>query len=69
MKHIGWKIIFGISWIPAGFLYYLIIYSIVKATEGDVSALIGGVMAYLLLIPVILVAGLQVAIGYLSFRK
>jgi len=68
MMHLGWKIVFGASWIPAALLYYVFIGSIFYAAGDSPANWVGGIGFIILLIPTILVAGLQVLLGYLAFR-
>ena len=76
MQHLGWKIIFGVSWIPGGLLYYMFTFLIfqidgptTEAAETGFAQMIAGLGVVVLLIPTILFLGLQVALGYLAFRK
>jgi len=69
MKHLGWKIAFGISWIPGIFLYSNIIDCLISMDKEGTESLAGGIGFIILLIPSILFLGLQVAFGYLAFRR
>lgn len=69
MKHIAWKIIFGVSWIPGIFLYGNFISCLTSMGESGTEGLAGGIGFFILLIPTILYLGLQVALGYLAFRR
>jgi hypothetical protein len=69
MKHIGWKIIFGVSWIPGIFLYSNLINCLTSMGKSGTEGLAGGIGFFVLLIPTILFLGLQVALGYLAFRR
>jgi len=42
MKHLGWKIVFGISWIPALLLYGNFVTCIAKMGEEGMEGLAGG---------------------------
>lgn len=68
MKHLGWKIAFGLSWIPGLLLYGNFINCLAHMGESGTKGLAGGIGFFLLLIPTILFLGLQVVLGYLSFR-
>lgn len=69
MKHLGWKIAFGVSWIPALFLYgTLIAFLAAMGHPGVGYTLVGGIGVFALLIPCILFAILQVFLGWAAFR-
>jgi len=69
MKHIGWKIAFGISWIPASWLYANTITCFMAMDNPDmVESLTGGIVFFALLIPSILFALLQTFLGWRAFR-
>lgn len=69
MKHLGWKITFGLSWIPALLLYGNFISGIAHMKDPGTSGIAGGLTFFLLIIPVVLVLGLQTTFGFLAFRK
>lgn len=70
MKHLGWKITFGLSWIPALFLYGNLIDCLISMDKPEaIEAAAGGIGFIILLIPSILFLGLQIALAYLAFRK
>ena len=69
MSHAGWKIVFGLSWIPAVLLYGNFITCLAAMGEEGSEGLAGGLGSLALIIPVILFMGLQVALGYLAFRR
>ncbi|MBA7568901.1 hypothetical protein ES708_10638 [subsurface metagenome] len=69
MKHLGWKIVFGLSWIPGVLLYGNFINCLISMGESGTEGLAGGIGFFILLIPTILYLGLQVALGYLAFRR
>jgi hypothetical protein len=69
MKHLGWKIGFGISWIPALFLYGNLITCLTAMDNPEATeSLAGGIGFFVLLIPCILFAMLQVFLGWRAFR-
>jgi hypothetical protein len=69
MKHIGWKIAFGISWIPASWLYANTITCFMAMDNPDmVESLAGGIGFFALLIPSILFALLQAFLGWRAFK-
>lgn len=68
MKHLGWKIVFGLSWIPGVLLYGNFINCLTSMGESGTEGVAGGIGFFILLIPSILFLGLQVALGYLAFR-
>ncbi len=69
MKHLGWKIVFGLSWIPGFLLYGNFINCLSSMGESGTEGLAGGIGFFILLIPSILFLGLQIALGYLAFRR
>ena len=69
MKHLGWKIVFGLSWLPGLLLYGIFITNLfVSMGERGTESVVGVIWSAILLIPSILFLGLQVALGYLAFR-
>jgi len=69
MKHLGWRIVFGLSWIPAIFLYGNLISCLTSMGKSGTESIAGGIGFFILLIPSILFLGLQIALGYLAFRR
>jgi len=69
MRHLGWKIVFGLSWIPAIFLYGNLISCLTSMGGAGTESIAGGIGFFILLIPSILFLGLQIALGYLAFRR
>ncbi len=67
MKHLGWKIVFGLSWIPGFLVYGDFIGKLVHIGESDLESP-GSIWFNLSLILSILFLGLQVVLGYLAFR-
>jgi len=68
-KRLGWKVVFGISWIPALFLYGILITGLIHMHGPDFGgSLVGGIGFVVLLIPSILFAILQAFLGWLAFR-
>ena len=69
MRHLGWKIVFGVSWIPAALLYGNFVTCLLRMSDEGIEGIAGGLGFFVLLIPVILVLGLQTGLGYLAFRQ
>lgn len=69
MKHPGWKIVFGISWLPALFLYTVCVEAFIKMGDKGTSGGAAGLAFFAFLIPSILFIGLQSLFGFLAFRK
>jgi hypothetical protein len=69
VKHIGWKIGFGISWIPALFIYGNFITGLVHINDKGTGGLAGG-LTFLFLLPVVIIfLAVQSVFGWLAFRK
>lgn len=68
-KRLGWKIGFGVSWIPAFWLYGNLIYGWTVMPKEGIEGTAGGIAFIILLIPSILFLGIQIALGYLAFRR
>ena len=69
MKHRGWKIAFGISWIPAGLLYWLGGEALVNRSQPVGMFAPTGPAFFLPVVPIILMASGQAVLGYLAFRR
>ncbi len=69
MRHRIWKIVFVVSWIPALWLYGNLVSGLTSMGEEGTAGLAGGLAFFLLLIPAVLYMGVQVALGYLAFRR
>ena len=67
MKHLGWKIVFGLSWIPGFLLYGDFISKLAHMGTSDLEGP-GSIWFNLVMILSILFLGLQVVLGYLAFR-
>jgi putative effector of murein hydrolase LrgA (UPF0299 family) len=67
VKHLGWKIVFELSWILGFLVYGDFISKLVHMGEIDLESP-GSIWFNLSLILSILFLGLQVVLGYLAFR-
>ena len=67
MKHLGWKIVFGLSWIPGFWLYGDFISKLAHIGESDLENP-ESIWFNLSLILSILFLVLQGVLGYLAFR-
>ena len=69
MRHKGWKIAFGVSWIPAVLGYWLCIEVLLDLVNQRLFSPVSGWAIFMGVLPLVGIVATQAVLGYFAFRR